>query len=84
METLPHYRNVSSRVSDKFPTSFGISICKKSTAADKFNMKKLEDAYEEKKAESQAKDVELPCEAGVGFKKRKGDEKFSLFTSKIL
>ncbi|KAJ9556720.1 hypothetical protein OSB04_011334 [Centaurea solstitialis] len=30
-----------------------------------------DDAYEEKKLESQAKDVELPCEAGVGFKKRK-------------
>ncbi|KAI3682230.1 hypothetical protein L2E82_50037 [Cichorium intybus] len=50
----------------------GISICKQVTAADKLNMKRLEDAYEERKLESQAKEVELPCEAGVGFKKRKG------------
>lgn len=35
-------------------------------------MKQLEDAYEEKKAKSQEKEVGLPCEAGVGFKKRKG------------
>nr|GEV57682.1 hAT dimerization domain, ribonuclease H-like domain protein [Tanacetum cinerariifolium] len=34
-------------------------------------MKQLEEAYEEKKAESNAKEVALPCEAGVGFKKRK-------------
>nr|GEU50439.1 putative hAT dimerization domain, ribonuclease H-like domain protein [Tanacetum cinerariifolium] len=32
----------------------------------------LEEVYEEKKAESNAKEVALPCEAGVGFKKRKG------------
>ncbi|KAJ9552744.1 hypothetical protein OSB04_016789 [Centaurea solstitialis] len=51
---------------------FGISICKKTTAADKANMKLLDDAYEQKKLESQAKEVELPCEAGVGLKKRKG------------
>ncbi|KAJ9561019.1 hypothetical protein OSB04_006179 [Centaurea solstitialis] len=51
---------------------FGISICKKTTAADKANMKRLEDAYEQKKLESQAKEVEFPCEAGVGSKKRKG------------
>ncbi|KAJ9546849.1 hypothetical protein OSB04_019392 [Centaurea solstitialis] len=50
---------------------FGGFICKKTTAADKLNMKQLEEAYEQKKLESQAKDVELPCEAGVGFKKRK-------------
>ncbi|CAH1435544.1 unnamed protein product [Lactuca virosa] len=50
----------------------GISICKKATTADKLNMTQLEDAYEKKKAESQAKEVQLPCEAGVGFKKRKG------------
>ncbi|CAI9283673.1 unnamed protein product [Lactuca saligna] len=35
-------------------------------------MTQLEDAYEKKKTESQAKEVQLPCEAGVGFKKRKG------------
>ncbi|GKF76539.1 hypothetical protein Tco_0229009, partial [Tanacetum coccineum] len=35
-------------------------------------MKQLEEAYEEKKAKSNAKEVALPCEAGVGFKKRKG------------
>nr|GEW53731.1 hAT dimerization domain, ribonuclease H-like domain protein [Tanacetum cinerariifolium] len=35
-------------------------------------MKQLEEAYEEKKAESNAKEVVLPCEAGVGFKKIKG------------
>nr|GEW35197.1 hypothetical protein [Tanacetum cinerariifolium] len=35
-------------------------------------MKQLEEAHEEKKAESNAKEVALPCEAGVGFKKRKG------------
>ncbi|KAJ9542134.1 hypothetical protein OSB04_028640 [Centaurea solstitialis] len=34
-------------------------------------MKRLEDAYEEKKLESQAKEVELPCEAGVGLKKKR-------------
>ncbi|CAI9296609.1 unnamed protein product [Lactuca saligna] len=34
-------------------------------------MRRSQDAYEEKKAESQVKEVELPCEAGVGFKKRK-------------
>ncbi|KAD7476887.1 hypothetical protein E3N88_00023 [Mikania micrantha] len=50
----------------------GISICKKATAGDKLEMKRLEDAYEEKKAESKSKDVELPCESGVGFNKRKG------------
>ncbi|CAH1415406.1 unnamed protein product [Lactuca virosa] len=50
----------------------GISICKKATSADKLNLKQLEDAYEAKKIESQVKEVQLPCEAGVGFKKRKG------------
>ncbi|GJX05480.1 hAT dimerization domain, ribonuclease H-like domain protein [Tanacetum coccineum] len=35
-------------------------------------MKRAEEAYEKKKAESNAKEVALPCEAGVGFKKRKG------------
>ncbi|XP_052620999.1 uncharacterized protein LOC111909277 [Lactuca sativa] len=50
----------------------GISICKKATTADKLNMTQLEDEYEKKKTESQAKEVQLPCEAGVGFKKRKG------------
>ncbi|KAJ0603873.1 hypothetical protein HanHA300_Chr02g0043161 [Helianthus annuus] len=35
-------------------------------------MKWLEDAYEEKKVELKAKEVRLPCEYGVGFKKRKG------------
>ncbi|PWA76506.1 hypothetical protein CTI12_AA232910 [Artemisia annua] len=35
-------------------------------------MKQLEEAYEAKKAESKAKEVALPCEAGLGFKKRKG------------
>nr|KAJ0207649.1 hypothetical protein LSAT_V11C500243170 [Lactuca sativa] len=48
-----------------------ISICKKATMTDKLKMKQLEDVYEEKKAESQAKEVEFPCEFGVGFKKRK-------------
>ncbi|CAH1441016.1 unnamed protein product [Lactuca virosa] len=51
---------------------YGISICKKATTTDKLNMTKLEDAYEKKKIESQVKEVQLPCEAGVGFKKRKG------------
>ncbi|CAI9286807.1 unnamed protein product [Lactuca saligna] len=50
-----------------------ISICKKPTVTDKLNMKRLEDTYEEKKVESQPKKVELPCEVGVGFKKRKGN-----------
>ncbi|XP_052621716.1 uncharacterized protein LOC111900873 [Lactuca sativa] len=50
----------------------GISICKKATTTDKLNMTRLEDEYEKKKNESQAKEVQLPCEAGVGFKKRKG------------
>ncbi|KAD2392869.1 hypothetical protein E3N88_39846 [Mikania micrantha] len=50
----------------------GISICKKATLGDKLEMKRLEDEYEEKKAESKSKEVELPCESGVGFKKRKG------------
>ncbi|KAI3682161.1 hypothetical protein L2E82_50095 [Cichorium intybus] len=54
----------------------GISICKQATTVDKLNMKRLEDAYEERKLKSQAKEVELPCEAGVGFKKRKGSELF--------
>ncbi|GJX03798.1 hAT dimerization domain, ribonuclease H-like domain protein [Tanacetum coccineum] len=39
---------------------------------DRQKMKHLEEAYEEKKAESNAKEVALLCEAGVGFKKRKG------------
>nr|KAJ0199914.1 hypothetical protein LSAT_V11C600320050 [Lactuca sativa] len=43
----------------------------KATTTDKLNMKRLKDAYEQKKAESQAKEVEFPCEADVGFKKRK-------------
>ncbi|PWA44843.1 hypothetical protein CTI12_AA525250 [Artemisia annua] len=51
---------------------FGISICKSATAAQKLEMKQLEEAYEAKKAESKAKEVALPCEAGLGFKKRKG------------
>ncbi|CAH1416645.1 unnamed protein product [Lactuca virosa] len=46
----------------------GISICKKPPATKKLNMKR----YEEKKVESQAKEVKFPCEAGIGFKKRKG------------
>ncbi|GJX72443.1 hAT dimerization domain, ribonuclease H-like domain protein [Tanacetum coccineum] len=50
----------------------GIAICKSPTAGDRQKMKQLEEAYEEKKAESNAKEVALPCEAGVGFKKRKG------------
>ncbi|XP_052621660.1 uncharacterized protein LOC111883784 [Lactuca sativa] len=50
----------------------GISICKKATTTNKLNVKQLEDAYEEKKAKSHAKEVQLPYEAGVGFKKRKG------------
>nr|KAJ0217080.1 hypothetical protein LSAT_V11C300149880 [Lactuca sativa] len=50
----------------------GISICKKATTADKLNITQLEDAYEKKKTESQAKEVRLRCEASVGFKKRKG------------
>ncbi|XP_023755302.1 uncharacterized protein LOC111903777 [Lactuca sativa] len=50
----------------------GISICKKATMADKLNMNQLEDAYEKNKIESHAKEVQLPCEVGVGFKKRKG------------
>ncbi|CAH1452857.1 unnamed protein product [Lactuca virosa] len=50
----------------------GISICKKATTTDKVNMKRLEDAYKQKKVESQEKEVELPCEADIGFKKRKG------------
>nr|GEY94747.1 hypothetical protein [Tanacetum cinerariifolium] len=50
----------------------GIAICKSAAAGDKQKMKQLEEAYEEKKAESNAKEVALPCEAGVGFKKRKG------------
>ena len=55
-----------------FNIGTGISICKKATTADKLNMTQLEDAYEKKKIESQAKEVQLPCEAGVGFQKRKG------------
>ncbi|PWA67780.1 HAT dimerization domain, Ribonuclease H-like domain protein [Artemisia annua] len=51
---------------------FGISICKSATAAQKLEMKQLEEAYEAKKAESKAKEVALPCEAGIVFKKRKG------------
>lgn len=35
-------------------------------------MKWLENAYEEGKAESKAKEVGLPCETGVEFNKRKG------------
>nr|GFD24536.1 hAT dimerization domain, ribonuclease H-like domain protein [Tanacetum cinerariifolium] len=46
------------------------------TTGDKQKMKQLEEAYEEKKAESNAKEVALPFEAGVGFKKRKGSELF--------
>nr|GEU74151.1 hAT dimerization domain, ribonuclease H-like domain protein [Tanacetum cinerariifolium] len=42
------------------------------TVGDKQKMKQLEEAYEGKKAESNVKEVALPCEAGVGFKKRKG------------
>ncbi|GJV65983.1 hypothetical protein Tco_1476811 [Tanacetum coccineum] len=49
----------------------GIAICKFPTAGDRQKMKQLEEAYEEKNAESNAKEVALPCEAGVGFKKRK-------------
>ncbi|KAD4585358.1 hypothetical protein E3N88_22959 [Mikania micrantha] len=51
---------------------YGISFFKKATAGDKLEMKRLEDAHEEKKAESKSIEVELPCESGVGFKKRKG------------
>ncbi|XP_076945643.1 uncharacterized protein LOC143616801 [Bidens hawaiensis] len=47
-----------------------ISICKKSTTSDKIEMKRIEESYEEKKAQSKAKEVGLPCEGGVGFKKR--------------
>ncbi|GJX28307.1 hypothetical protein Tco_0236386 [Tanacetum coccineum] len=50
----------------------GIAICKSATAGHKQKMKQLEEAYEEKKAKSNAKEVALPCEAGVGFKERKG------------
>nr|GEV66760.1 hypothetical protein [Tanacetum cinerariifolium] len=50
----------------------GIAICKSATTGDKQKMKQLEEAYEEKKAESNVKEVVLPCKAGVGFKKRKG------------
>nr|GEX55926.1 hAT dimerization domain, ribonuclease H-like domain protein [Tanacetum cinerariifolium] len=50
----------------------GIAICMSATAGDKQKMKQLEEACEEKKAESNAKEVTLPCEAGVGLKKRKG------------
>ncbi|GKD51872.1 hAT dimerization domain, ribonuclease H-like domain protein, partial [Tanacetum coccineum] len=50
----------------------GIATCKSTTAGDRQKMKQLEDAYEKKKAESNAKEVALPCEGGVGFKKRKG------------
>ncbi|KAD2805800.1 hypothetical protein E3N88_39177 [Mikania micrantha] len=49
----------------------GISICKKATTGDKLEMKRLEDTYKEKKSESKSKEVELPCESSVGFKKRK-------------
>ncbi|GJX03801.1 putative hAT dimerization domain, ribonuclease H-like domain protein [Tanacetum coccineum] len=49
----------------------GIAICKSAIAGHKQKMKQLEEAYEEKKAKSNAKEVALPCEAGVGFKKRK-------------
>ena len=38
----------------------------------KLEMKDLEEAYDQKKADSKAKEVALPCEAGIGFKKRKG------------
>ncbi|GJW11324.1 hypothetical protein Tco_1577151 [Tanacetum coccineum] len=51
---------------------FGISLCQSVTAGQKQMMKRAEEAYEKKKAESNAKEVALPCEAGVGFKKRKG------------
>nr|GEY51166.1 hAT dimerization domain, ribonuclease H-like domain protein [Tanacetum cinerariifolium] len=50
----------------------GIAICKSVTAGDKQKMKQLEEAHEEKKSESNMKEVTLPFEAGVGFKKRKG------------
>ncbi|XP_023751065.1 uncharacterized protein LOC111899441 [Lactuca sativa] len=53
-------------------TGTEISICKKATTADKLNMTRLKDAYEKKKIESLAKEVQFPCEVGVGFKKRKG------------
>nr|GFD54489.1 hAT dimerization domain, ribonuclease H-like domain protein [Tanacetum cinerariifolium] len=42
------------------------------TTGAKQKMKQLEEAYEEKKAKSNAKEVALRCEAAVGFKKRKG------------
>nr|KAJ0211483.1 hypothetical protein LSAT_V11C400188040 [Lactuca sativa] len=48
-----------------FNIGTGISICKKATTADKLNMTQLEDEYEKKKTESQAKEVQLPCEAGI-------------------
>nr|XP_043613038.1 uncharacterized protein LOC122585009 [Erigeron canadensis] len=50
----------------------GIVTCSKTTADDRQKLKRLDDAYEEKKEELKAKEVALPCEAGVGFKKRKG------------
>ncbi|KAL4579539.1 hypothetical protein LXL04_015689 [Taraxacum kok-saghyz] len=50
----------------------GVSICKKPTKTEKREMKQLDDEYDKKKAESQAKEVQLPCEAGGRFKKRKG------------
>ncbi|PWA91238.1 hypothetical protein CTI12_AA092440 [Artemisia annua] len=53
-------------------TGQGIKVCKKATAALKLEMKDLEAFYEQKKADSKAKEVALPCEAGLGFKKRKG------------
>ncbi|XP_076892310.1 uncharacterized protein LOC143544012 [Bidens hawaiensis] len=49
----------------------GNSACKKTTVSDKTKMRKLEDAYEEKKDASKAKEVGLPCEANLGLKKRK-------------
>ncbi|GKB33552.1 hAT dimerization domain, ribonuclease H-like domain protein [Tanacetum coccineum] len=51
---------------------FGISLCQSVTAGQKQMMKRAEEAYEKKKVKSNAKEVALPCEAGVRFKKRKG------------
>ncbi|KAD4585135.1 hypothetical protein E3N88_22736 [Mikania micrantha] len=49
------------------------SYSRKETTGDKLEMNQLEDAYEEKKAKSKAKEVGLPCKSGVGFEKRKGN-----------
>ncbi|KAJ9561798.1 hypothetical protein OSB04_006958 [Centaurea solstitialis] len=55
---------------------FKCNFCSKSRQGSYSRVRALawcqRDVYEEKKLESQAKEVELPCEAGVGFKKRKG------------